>query len=369
MTDYTKQTRPLPVPVPIRNPLSLTLLWASKTDPRLLAVCSRWAMATQTSFGVFVFFTAALALGGSYYTLSTLNTPNLQALGIALGWSTFVFFLDREIVGGLDKTSALVRPLLALFLGTIVAIPIELRVFEKRIDQDLQRQYRQDNQEQFDSLRGAQTQLEQRRSELHAQLAELRRQDADWARVMDDELVGRPKSGRTGIGGAGPVFENAKSQQAGVRQRVQEARSELEEFERSMPEERGRLDTQFQREEIGKATDFVTRYEAMDRVVHSSDALYWLSWIVTLTLILIEMTPALLKLFTPHSDYNHLVKAEIRENITRIDEIGDRNYRLAMDHPELPELSVAEKFAKVRYTPVSPEPALPVAMGQDHCFC
>ena len=78
-----------------------------------------------------------------------------------------------------------------------------------------------------------------------------------------------------------------------------------------------------------------------------------LSWVVTLTLIFMDMTPALLKLLTPHSDYNHLVKAEIRENRARIDELGDRNYRLAMENPEIPELSVSEKFTRVRYSPVS----------------
>jgi len=85
---------------------------------------------------------------------------------------------------------------------------------------------------------------------------------------MDDELVGRPKLGRTGVSGAGSVFENAKSQQAAVRQRIQEASGELEQFELSLPEERHRLYGDFQREEVGKVTDFVTRYEAMDRVVH-----------------------------------------------------------------------------------------------------
>lgn len=348
-------TRPMPVPAPIRNPVALVLLWASKTDPRLLSVCSRWAMATQTAFGVFVLFTAALALGGAYYTLSTIDAPGPQAFWISLAWSAFVFFLDREIVGGLDKTSAVVRPVLALFLGTIVSIPIELKIFEKRIDQDLQRQYRMDNREQFGNLRGNEAQFEQRRDVLQAQLADLRKQDGDWAKVMDDELVGRPKSGRTGVSGAGPVFENAKSQQADVRAHIQEARRDLQQFESSMPKERDRLDKQFQREEVGKVTDFVTRYEAMDRVVHTSDALYRLSWIVTLTLVLIEMTPALLKLLTPHVDYHHLVKAEIRENIARIDEISDRNYRLAMEYPDVPELSVSEKFTVVRYAPVSPE--------------
>lgn len=260
---------------------------------------------------------------------------------------------DREIVGGLEKSTAIMRPILALFLGTLVAIPIQLSVFESRIDQDLQQSYRQHNREQLDVLRNAEAVLETRRATLQTQLGELRRQDAEWARAMDDELVGRAKSGRTGVRGAGPVFDNAQSQQVDVRQRIREASLDLEQFERSLPEQRRRLDAQFQREEIGKIMDLVTRFEALDRMVHNSGPLYRLSWLVTVTLILIEMTPALLKLMTPHSDYNHLVKAEIRENRARIDELGDRNYRLAIENPETPELSVSEKFTIVRFSPIS----------------
>ncbi len=349
----TNVQRPMPVPKPVRNPLTLVLLWASKTDPRLVALCSRWAIATQAAFGIFVFFTALLALGSAYYTLNSLGAPGSLVLWIAIGWSLFIFFLDREIVGGLDKLTAIVRPVLALFIGTIVAIPIELWVFQERVDQELQRQYRQDNKSQLDELRFAESRLDDRRTNLQVTLAELRKQDADWSRIMDAELAGRNTPGRTGVSGAGPVFQNAASQQAAVRQRIQEARHDLEQVEHSVPDERQRLERQFQREEVGKIKNFVTRYEAMDRVIHSSNALYRLSWVIMLTLILIEMTPALLKLLTPHVDYHHLAAAEIRENVTRIDEISDRNYSLAIEDPELPRLSVAEKFAVVRYAPVS----------------
>lgn len=67
--------RPYRVPVPIRNPITLVLLWASKSDPRLVAVCSRWARSTQVAFGIFVLFTSVLALTAAYYTLSTFNVP------------------------------------------------------------------------------------------------------------------------------------------------------------------------------------------------------------------------------------------------------------------------------------------------------
>ena len=67
------------------------------------------------------------------------------------------------------------------------------------------------------------------------------------------------------------------------------------------------------------------------------------------------MTPALLKLLTPHlwttTTWSRLRSRE-ELKVTRIDEISDRNYRLAMENPEAPVLSVAEKFTKVRYAPV-----------------
>jgi len=328
------------------------LFWASKTDTRLVSVCSRWAIATQAAFGVFVLFSATLAFGAAYYTLSTLNTPATLVPWIASTWAVFVLYLDREIAGSLDKSTAILRPFLSLFIGTLVAIPVELRIFEQRVDQELQRQYRQDNKQQLDALHAEETKLDQRRAELEDALGELRKQEADWGKILDSEAVGRVGLGRTGIPGAGPAYLNAQSQQASIRQQIREVRRDLEELDHSLPVEHERFEGQYRREEVGRVTDFVTRYEALDKVVHSSDALYRLSWLITLALILVEMTPALLKILTPLVDYHHLVNAEIRENITRIDEISERNYRLAMENPEVPRLSVAEKFTICRFGPV-----------------
>jgi hypothetical protein len=250
------------------------LFWLSKTDTRLVSVCSRWAMATQAAFGVFVLFTAALAFGAAYYTLSTLNAPSSLIPWMAVGWSIFVGALDREIAGSLDKTTAVVRPVLALFLGTLTAIPIELYVFQERVDQQLQRQYREDNKQQLEHLETTESQLDHRTAGLEATLAELSKQDSDWGRIMDQELAGRSAPGRTGLTGAGPVFQNAQTQQTAVRQRMRDVHQDLEQLERTLPEERRHLESGFQREEVGRVTDFVTRYEALDKVIHSSDALY-----------------------------------------------------------------------------------------------
>jgi hypothetical protein len=347
-----KLSRPLPVPVPVRNPVSLALFWLSKTDPRLVSVCSWWAIATQAAFGVFVAFTALLAFGAAHYTLTTLGAPNSLVPLVSLGWAVFILFLDREIAGSLDKTTAIVRPFLALFIGTLTSVPIQLGVFQARVDQELQRQYRLDNKQQLDEVHLQESLLDKRRDDLVSTLGDLQKQERDWANTLDAEAVGRAGLGRTGMPGAGPAFNNALAQQVSVRRRIEEVRHDLAQMDQSLPEQRRRLEGQFRREEVGKTMDFVTRYEAMNRVIHNSDSLYWLSWLITLALILIEMTPALLKILTPHVDYHHLVQAEIRENVARIDEISDRNYRLAMENPEIARYSAAEKFAIVRYAPI-----------------
>ena len=347
-----RASRQFPLPFPIRNPIVLGLVWLSKTDVRLVSVCSRWAIATQVAFGIFVAFTATLAFGAAYYTLSTLQAPSSLIPWISVAWAIFILFLDREIAGSLDKTTAIVRPFLALFIGTLVAIPIELWMFQHRIDQELQQQYRQDNKEQFDHLSANEAQLDSRRHDLLTNLSDLRKEEANWGKILDSEAVGLVGPGRTGVPGAGPAFRNAQAQQASVRQRIQEVREDLAHLDASLPDERQRMERQFQREEVGKIADFVTRYEALERVIHSSGALFRLSWLITLAMIMIEMTPAILKILTPHVDYHHLVQAEIRENVTRIDEIAERNFRLAMENPEVPRHSVAEKFIIVRYSPI-----------------
>jgi hypothetical protein len=172
---YAKAVAARPRPRRILNPLTLLLLWASKTDHELVLVCSRWAIATQAAFGLLVLFTTSLAFCSSYYTLSTLNVSDRWVLWIAAAYTCFIFVLDREIVGGLDKVTAFVRPLMALMIGMVVAVPVELWIFQDRVDQQLAMQYRENNREQPDI-------------ENHAQVAAvIRNYGETW--TADDNLI------------------------------------------------------------------------------------------------------------------------------------------------------------------------------------
>lgn len=334
---------------PTRNPLVMALHWASKTDPSIIPLCGWWTRQTQAALGFFVLFTSALALCSGTYTLTTLNVQPPANLLLGALWCLFIFYIDREIVGALDKRMAVVRPVLSLFIGVLVAVPVELWVFQDRVDQEIDKVYRTDNQDVTQKLEDGQKEIMQRRKTLQGRYESLLAEDKKWGDVMDSELVGRSGNHRSGIAGQGPVYNNAAEQQARVRRLAAEARRDLEEFNRTNEADQARLEKQFGRQEVRKVTSFVVRYEALHRVTSASWSLFWMSWAVTLFFIVIEMTPALMKMLATSADYQHIVAAEMKENIVRIDEIAERNLQIAMKSPTEPEPSVVEKFAFVRF--------------------
>ena len=334
---------------PTHNPLVRALHWVSKTDPVIISLCGWWTRQTQAALGFFVLFTATLALCSGTYTLTTLNVP--PPMNYALGglWAAFIFYIDREIVGAVDKRMALVRPVLSLFIGVLVAVPVELWVFQDRVDQEIDRIYRADNRDASQKLEDGEQAINERRKGLQDRYESLLAEDKKWADVMDSELVGRSGNHRSGIAGQGPVYNNAAAQQARVRGLIAEVRRDLDGFKQANETDQARLEKQFSRQEVRKVTSFVVRYEALHRVTNTSWPLYWMSWAVTLFFILIEMTPALMKILTTSADYQHIVAAEMKENIVRIDEIAELNLQIAMKNPTEPEPSVVEKFSFVRF--------------------
>ncbi len=260
-------------PVPKLSSLTLLLLWLAKTDSKLMSLCSRWSIATGAATGLSVALCALWAGGAMFYTLSTVNVPHNLVPWLSVAWLTFVALVDREITGALDRKAAIVRPFIALFMGTITAVAIELFILQGPVDQELQRQYRAANQAQLDKLSEGEAKLEQRRGGLQASLDKLRQEEAQWSHITDDELVGRVLEGRSGKSGPGAVFRNAQEQLAAVRQRIEEIHRDQQQVEQSLSAERDRLEKEFHRREVGLVLDFPSRYMALSRVTASSASL------------------------------------------------------------------------------------------------
>ncbi|NJM16512.1 MAG: DUF4407 domain-containing protein [Bacteroidales bacterium] len=96
--------------------------------------------------GILVAFTGIMAsISGTFAILSIFE---LNAISLTMGafWGVFVFFLDWYILASLKKNknnigmealSALPRLAISVLLAVVIAVPLELRLFEQEILQQL----------------------------------------------------------------------------------------------------------------------------------------------------------------------------------------------------------------------------------------
>lgn len=103
-----------------------------------------------TGIGATVFFTAVMAFISMTYAMTSVFFGGDLTLPIILGltWALMIFSLDRFIVNSMHVdekdgftrakfVSGLPRLVMAVFIGIVVSTPIELRIFEQRINAQL----------------------------------------------------------------------------------------------------------------------------------------------------------------------------------------------------------------------------------------
>jgi hypothetical protein len=308
------------------NPVSGLFLWASKTDRRILRVCAPWTRMTHISRGFFVVETALFAAGAAYYTLVTTVSSNATAaFVIAVLWGLMILMIDRELVGAWSRRSLWIRVVLAAIIGMTVAIPAEMRVLQGRIDQQIVREHQKENGTLISRYHAQQDQFNQREQQLQSQITDFRNQSAIASRNKEAESVGAVIAGETtGIRGEGPAYHAADDRIRELQQQMDAAAAEL----RNVESARERIAAEMKNEEIAAVYDFPSRYEALTKATDASWPLWRLAWLITLVFVGVDMVPVLMKALSPVTDYDHLLAAQVKENVQRARLITEHNAQL-----------------------------------------
>ncbi len=98
-----------------------------------------------TSIGVIIFLVACFAALAMFFAIQTIVSSLWTALGISLLWGVLILFLDRLIVSTIVKSdtwqrqllSALPRIILASIIAIVISRPIEIKLFEELIQQQI----------------------------------------------------------------------------------------------------------------------------------------------------------------------------------------------------------------------------------------
>lgn len=302
----------------------------SKTDPDAMnsPCCTLVARMTQTSLGVMVLLTGVLAFFSGSYAIYTAFGSHFwgQFVAVPLGilYSAMIIVFDREIVGAQVKKAVWIRLPLAIAIGFIVAVPLELRLLQDSIDKHLIVLSKQENKEPQDRLKAKLDASDKRKGELQGEVQRYRSEVNNWNKMMEAETVGRCIRGRTCIAGQGPAYREAERNRDANQQMLAKAEAELQKHEVDEGQARQQAQQEYNSAHVAQAHDFLARYQALESLKNTAPGAFSISWGLRIFFILIEVFPALLKLLLPYSEYNAIVEARRRSQVQLVHAVSNK---------------------------------------------
>lgn len=175
-----------------------------------------------------ILFTALMAmLSGGYAMFFVFHSMKIAAL-FGLFWGLLIFNLDRYIVNTmysdgkptiswLELMAGLPRIIMAIFLGIVISTPLEMKIFEGRIDHQLQlNNSRRANIGRAEASEGISELLKRR-----DQLEEERKVISDALASAEYELMREGEgSALSGKQGHGPIWHDKEAQRDAVKEQL-----------------------------------------------------------------------------------------------------------------------------------------------------
>lgn len=266
-----------------------------------------------------ILFTALMAMISGGYAMFFVFDSVIAAVIFAIFWGMLIFNLDRFIVNsmhtdGKDTLSwkkikaALPRFIMAIFLGIVISTPLEMKIFNDRIESQLLK----DNITRINEAKKESkdyntiTLLKAELSNLSKERKTLSDELQKAQRDLKEEAEGNALSG---IAGHGSIYRDKEiyvaqcksnldewdklhqSRMSTVQKRIDEVNQHIESFEEKI--------------DNLKEDGFSARYEAFANLKNDNPALATVSLMITLLFIIIEITPTFFKLIMTAGPYDN----------------------------------------------------------------
>ena len=271
--------------------------------------------------GATIFFTGMLAALSGGYALYTVFESWEVALAFGLFWGMIIFNLDRLVVSGIKKKGFFVdlvkaTPRLALagVLAIVISAPLELKIFEKEIEVQLQAvqtekvlQMKASNAKEFDQIEKLEANIAQLKEEISVKQKE---RDAAYNRMIA-EAEG---TAGTGISGKGPLYkekrafyEKAEADLNAIRAANMATLARLEKKIDNLYEQK-ESSLSSSKEVVGNYDGFLARFEALEKLTAENQALANAKTFISILFVLIETAPMLVKLMAPRGPYDDMLE-------------------------------------------------------------
>jgi hypothetical protein len=296
------------------------LLYCSGADLEILKQCP----SDENKFigiGGTVLFTGLLAFFSAGYAIYTVFDSYFFATLFGLIWGLMIFNLDRYIVSsmksrgsfGRDFLIAFPRLLMAVLLALVISKPLELKIFQKEIDAELitmeQEVYKTQERTIQERYEGQILTYQSQANLLQDELNKLAAKRDTLAMMALQEADGTGGSGNKNLG---PIYRAKKAKadaaqaeletaEARILPQIADQQRNIQELDSLMKSDIASLD----RKAYG---GMAARMEALDRLGQESSAIFYATIFITLLFIAIETAPIFVKLISPRSPYDYLLR-------------------------------------------------------------
>ncbi|CAM1361135.1 DUF4407 domain-containing protein [Tenacibaculum xiamenense] len=302
-------------------------LICSGADLPLLNQCSNGEQNKYVGIGATIFFTAFMAAIAGSYALYTVFDNVYTSIFFGIIWGLLIFNLDRYIVSTMRKKDsfkseffqALPRIVLAIIIAVVISKPLELKIFEKEINQVLLEEKNQmtlDNKlqiaQQFDpEIAKTNTEIEQLKNEITTKENEVN--------ALYETYIAEAE-GRKGtkLIGKGPVYKEK-------REKHDQALKDLSDLKATNAAKITEKETRItQLKEQQKTSEentqpIISNFDGLMARVNALNKLPWLpSFFIFLLFLAIETAPILSKLISSKSEYDYKFEHQESDAITWI---------------------------------------------------
>ena len=338
----------------IKNCFHNFFLYLSVTDPDAIKIVSRHELYIQVILGMQIFITSLLAFFSCAYAMNLVFENQFYSLVIGIIWAIVILNTDRLIISTFHKTGSVnieegqvilnflthlfkffIRLFLACFISFVIAIPLELKIFESEIDIYLLRKSQIENYSLSDSINlRVNRELKNKSNELVFQL-EIRKDLLEklqntpiYLTNKESRKVDANRYDEITKSSLNPEYTNLSKQYKEKEQEIGDLEKEIEKMKDTLTIGYNKVTDDIQnqiraKEEksiVTRITSLVELKDNSNNKTNSKGSKFYIFWSLPLIIFFIEILPVFLKWLSGESQYTSILKMNDRRTIKQNNE-------------------------------------------------
>ncbi|MCK5401753.1 MAG: DUF4407 domain-containing protein [Flavobacteriaceae bacterium] len=285
----------------------------SGSDTDILNDCSIGEQNKYAGIGATVFFTALMAFIASGYALYTVFDNLLTSIFFGLIWGLLIFNLDRYIVSTIKKRDSVIdeiiqaspRFLLAVIIAIVIAKPLELKIFEKEINQVLLEQKNDLTLANKDQIAQQYTpKIETLNNDIKALQKQIDTKETEVNDLYATYIAEAEGREGTLLLGKGPVYKEKREKHDAALAELQQLKADNKEKITTTETQIAQLEIEYETQ-VTSSQPIIDNFDGLMARVNALSELPWLpSFFIFLLFLAIETSPIFAKLISPKGEYD-----------------------------------------------------------------